>query len=261
MRSFTSELLKFTTTKLWWLLLIVVVVAGAIYAVTFGALQGLISGDMDAFTTPEAISAVHNGGNTMTRILALVLGVTSMGQEYRHHTITWTYLATPRRWQVLLAKVGATSIMGLLYGVVSAIVGVLVAIPMVMIFGGSMQLDEPLVWQNLALGVLSLMLWTLMGLGVGILIRNQVVAILVAIGFAYILEPLVSFVFAFQQWDVLLNLMPSGATAAMIGLSGNPMMSAAQDPFAWWLASLVLIAWAAVPTAIGMLVTIRRDVS
>lgn len=259
-----SEWRKYATTRLWWILGIVVFAGGLLYAAMYGFMSVLMAtgGDTgrEAFRTPDLIASVYNGGNTLTRILALVLGVMAMGAEYRHRTMGWSYLGTPRRLTVVAAKTVVVLGFGAVYGVINAVAGVIAAIPLVHFYGGSLMLDDPTVWRSIVLGIVSLALWCLLGMGMGVLIRNMVVAVIIAIAFAYMVEPLVSFVFAFQEWDVALNLMPSGATSALMGLKANPLMMAASDPFSWWLATLVLLGWAAIPTAVGVLATVRRDV-
>ena len=37
-------------------------------------------------------------------LVLLVFGILGMTNEYRHGTITYTYLVTPRRWQVMVVK-------------------------------------------------------------------------------------------------------------------------------------------------------------
>lgn len=259
-----AERRKVTSTRLWWILLIVVAVMGAVYAALYGAIQALPAYVSEprqpAFTTPTAIATAYNGGNTLTRILALVIGVLAMGAEYRYKTMAWSYLAVPRRLTMIGAKALVVFGVGIVYGVVSVLVGVAVGGVLVAIFGGSMMLGSGEVWASLVLGVVSLALWALMGMGIGILIKNMVVAMLVAIGFSYMVEPLLSLLFAFQGWEIPLNLMPSGATSSMIGLTGNPLMMGPTDPFAWWLSALVLVAWAVVPTVAGVMITISKDV-
>ena len=53
--------------------------------------------------------------------------------------------------------------------------------------------------RTLALSLLVLGLWALIGLGIGILIPNQVAALLIGIGVAWIVEPLLGF--AMSAWE------------------------------------------------------------
>ena len=53
-------------------------------------------------------------------VFALVLGVLVIGTEFRHQTVTPTFLGTPRRARLVLAKWLASALFGLLYGVVGS---------------------------------------------------------------------------------------------------------------------------------------------
>ncbi len=255
-----SEVRKIITTRLWWILLIVVAAASLGFAALYGLISGLTADGKPAFTAPEAVTTVYNGGSSVARILVLVMGAVAMGNEYRHKTLATTYLGTPRRWKVLSAKAVSVLGYGVLGGVVAALAGVLMAIPFVVHYGGSMQLGAAATWRSLVLGVVSLALWALLGMGIGILIRSMVVSVLVAIGFSYLVEPILSTIFAVKGWDLPLNLMPTGATDALTG--GASLLGVGADhPFSWWQGGLVLLGWAAIPTIIGMVFTVRRDVA
>lgn len=257
-----SELRKIRTTRLWWIMLLCIFVLGAGYALLPAFISLLSAGDAPksvVFSDPGTLISIYNGGNTLSRILALVVGIMSMGGEYRHKTLATTYLATPKRLKVVAAKALALAGYGLGYGLASVVAGILVAIPFVLRYDGSFQLTDGDVLRSIVLGIVSIALWVLIGMGVGILIRNMIVAMLVGVGFAYIVEPTVSFIFLFQGWNVPLNLMPTGATNAMLGVT-SPILAASPDPFAWWLGALILLGWAAVPAAVGVLATVRKDV-
>lgn len=190
-----AELLKITTTRLWWIMLICVVVLGGGYAALPAVIALLSSeaiGAAEPFSDPGTLRSIYNGGNTLSRIWALVVGILSLGGEFT---------------------------VGLLYGLASVLAGVAVAVPFVLVKGGSFLLDRTDTWRSLVLGVLSIALWTLIGMGIGILIRNMLIALLVGIGFSYILEPILTVLFFIQEWQVPLNLMPSGATNAMLGIT------------------------------------------
>lgn len=257
-----AEFRKIQTTRLWWIMLISIFLGAALYAGIYGFVTYL-QADLEKvspFSTEAQLSAVYNGGNTLARILALVVGIMAMGGEYRHQTLASTYLATPQRFRVVGAKAVSMVCYGLVYGVASVIAGLLVAIPFVLYFDGEFFLGSWQMWRILLMGVLSMAAWTMIGMGIGILVRNMIVAILIGVGFAYIVEPMLSALFAIKQWDIPLNLMPTGATNAMLDIT-NPIMFASQHPWTWWQGLLVLIGWAALPAAIGALVTVRKDVA
>lgn len=256
-----SEFRKVRTTKLWWIMLICIFVLAAGYSVV-PAILPILTPELDrtaAFSDPGTLKSIYNGGNSIARILALVVGIMSMGGEYRHKTLAVTYLATPKRIKVISAKMIALVGFGLLYGVASVLAGVLASVPFVLINDGDFHFTDSGVPGSLALGAASIALWVLIGMGIGILVPNMIVAMLVGIGFAYLLEPLLSVLFFFKKWDIALNLMPTGATNSMLGVTSQALM-ASPDPFAWWQGLLVLLGWAAVPTVLGVILTLRKDV-
>jgi ABC-2 type transport system permease protein len=258
-----SEIRKITTTRLWWVVLVCILVLGGGYAAlpaTVALMQARAAGSGSPFDDPGIVRSIYNGGNALSRILVMVVGIVAIGSEYRHHTLAATYLATPRRARVLLGKAGSLLLFGLLYGLASVIAGVLVAVPFILFNSGSFFFDQPATWRSLILGVLSLALWALVGMGIGILIKNLLFAILIGIVIAYLLEPILSLVFFFRKWDLPLNLMPSGATNAMLQIT-SPVLFAAGSPFAWWQGALVLLIWCLLPPVIGVASTVRRDVT
>jgi len=63
-----------------------------------------------------------------------------------------------------------------------------------------------------------------------------------------------------KREDQLLNVMPSGATNAMLGIT-SPVLFAAQHPSPWWLAGMILGAWCLLPAFAGLLSAARGDVA
>ena len=255
-----AELRKITTTKLWWVLLIGVLLLGggyAAYVATFAVLPPVTGG---AFSDPGIVRSVYNGGNPGSRWLAVVLGIAAMGAEYRHQTLAATYLATPRRSRLLLGKAVSLLLFGLVYGLASVAAGVGVALPFLLAYDGADFLGQPETWRSLVLGVVSVALWTLFGMGIGALIRNFLVAMLTGISLVFLVEPVLALVCFLRGLDGPLNVLPTGATNAMLGLT-SPALFPSGSPLPWWQAGLVLAAWLLTPAAVGILTTVRRDVA
>lgn len=208
---------------------------------------------------PSAMIAILNGAIPMTRILAVVSGVMAMCREYSHRTLAQTYLSTPNRYSVIGAKAGAQFLVGLIIGLISVVIGLVVAVGFVIACGGSLFLDQGGTWGALLLGVLSTAIWSLIGCAAGVLIRDVVITLAVVLGFCFLVDPTLAAIFAQQGWTLVQNLLPSGATAAMVQ-SHSPLMMLSVAPFPPGLAMLVLIGWGLVPGVIGTLLTIRRDV-
>ena len=261
-RALRAELRRITTTKFWWVVLVCIFLLSAGYAAlpAVVALQTRAGVASTPFADPGIIRSIYNGGNVLSRILAMVVGIVVIGSEYRYGTLASSYLATPRRLRMLLGKAGALLIFGVIYGITSVAAGMLVAVPFVLANNGSFLLDQPSTWRSIILGICSIALWTMIGMGLGILIKNMLIAVVVGVILGFLVEPIVSVVFFLKQWDQLLNVMPSGATNAMLEIT-SPVLFAAQHPTPWWLAGMILAAWCLLPALAGLLSAVRRDVA
>lgn len=129
---------------------------------------------------------------TGTYVFALVLGITGMTGEYRHQTITSTFLVSPRRARVVVAKIVAHALIGVLYGVVGMLAVLVVGGATMSVRGYGLGLDADRLWLTSGLAVLAIVIWTVVGIGVGTLVRNQVAAIVAALPSTFLVEPLVS---------------------------------------------------------------------
>ncbi len=265
-RAIKAELLKFFTTRLWWGMAIAVLLTGAGFALLFALIftSDAVNGANGpaAPTTDVALARqVFTGGISFGYLLTLAIGVMTIGSEYRHKTVTSTFLAVPRRVRVMGAKVVSLLIIGAGYGVLS-LIGSVVTGAIVLSARGHQPFADPSIWRTLALSLLVLGLWALIGLGAGILIPNQVAALLIAIGAAWIVEPILGAVIGLTDWGRTISpYLPSQATASMLSTSGGGFDSQTVQQLAWWGGALVLAAYAAVMAGIGSWLTVRRDIS
>lgn len=262
-----AEFRKFFTTRLWWGMALAVFVLGIALAVLFGFLltqppsassqaQGVPTG------TPEQIAnSVYTGGLSVGYLLTLVIGVMQIGSEYRHKTITSTFLGTPKRAVVMGAKVITLLVLGALYGLIS-LVGSVAAGAIVLNARGFEPFPTSGVFRTLALALLVLGLWALIGLGAGILIPNQVAALLIAVGVAWIVEPLIVFGLGYWEWgrEHIAPYLPTAATNAMVNGVSQGGANAVQ-PLTWWGGAIVLALYAAVLAGVGSWRTVRADIS
>jgi hypothetical protein len=263
-----AEFRKFFSTRMWWGMAIGVFLAGALFAVLFALVvagsrqQGGPGGGgppLPGLDNTAMVSTVYTAGLSLAYLLTLVVGVMSIGSEYRHKTITSTFLSTPKRVRVMVAKVTSLLGIGAFYGVVFLVGSVGVGGATIAIKGFSPFPEAGPIARALALSLLVLGLWSLLGLGAGILIPNQVAAILIAVGAALIVEPLLGFLLSLVSWGhSIVPYMPSQATSAMVGQINT---SSNTHLLSWWAGALVLVAYAAVLAGIGSILTVRRDVT
>lgn len=260
-----SELRKYFSTRMWWGMAIGVFLAGALLSTLFALLAGSEadggpgSTPLPTLEDPSMVRTVYTAGLSLSYLLTLAVGVMTIGSEYRHKTITATFLSTPRRVRVIIAKVFALLVIGGFYGLVSLVGSFGVGASIIAAKGFSPVPAGADLPRTLGLSLLVLGLWALIGLGAGVLMSNQVVALLVSVGAAWILEPLIGFGLSFVSWGQnIVPYLPSQATSAMVSQVGqNPGV----EPLSWWAGALVLTAYAAVMAGVGGILTVRRDVS
>lgn len=261
-RAIAAELRKFFTTRMWWGMAIAAFVAGAAFALLYAyVFTSDLGGSANGAPLPKTdlglAQSVFTGGLQVGYLLTLAIGVMTIGAEYRHKTITSTFLAVPHRVTVMLAKVVSLLVVGAMYGVIS-LAGSVATGTVYLSAKGHQPFADPAIWRTLALALLALGLWALIGLGAGILIPNQIAALLISVGVAWIIEPILGAVLSIPEWGKNITpYLPSQATSAMLSSDGG----ASATTLSWWAGALVLAAYAAVMAGIGSLLTVRRDIS
>jgi ABC-2 type transport system permease protein len=257
-----AELRKLFTTRAWWGMLIGVVVVSLAFAGLIAAIAGADSGDnsgLSDLNDPATVRTIYTAGISITYLFSLAAGVLAMSGEWRHQTISATFLASPHRGRVVIAKVSGLVVLGALYGAASMVCGIGLGAPIVAARGGSTHLFSDGIPRSAGLAVLAVALWALFGLGIATLIRNQIVALLVSVGVAWIVQPILGLIISDAlNRPGLAAYLPSEATSAMLSPSTG---SSASDLLPWWGGALVMLAYAAVFAAVGAAVTLRRDVT
>ena len=256
-----SELRKITSTRLWWGLLIGAVLFTAIQSGVTAAVAGVDTGGgqppSPPLDVPEAIRQVYVGAAfTGTYIFAMVLGITAMTGEYRYQTITPTFLVTPRRPRVVVAKMLANLGVGIGYAVAGLLTAFFVGGVVITVRDFPLGYDTERLWSGAVLVAVAVGLWALLGIGIGTLIRNQVAAIMVAVFVTFLVEPILTFALEAAGRDNLVKWLPGNASAALTS-PGDTFL----DYLDWWAGGLVLIGYAAVLAGLGLALSVRRDVT
>lgn len=258
-RAFAAELVKVRTTKMWWGLLLglaaLVVLQAAVTAAFAGSTPGPGAPALPALDTAAGLRSALSAGFQSGYLMALVMGTIVGAVDFRHRTATQTFLATPHRSRVVLAKALTSVLVGLVYAVVTQLLSVVVVELVAAARGISTDLGDNSVLRSLALGVPGIVLWSLIGLSLGVLLRNQIAAVLVAVGYVFILDPLAGL--ALRQLDVgsLDQYTLGSASAALVeGYTGSHLLP-------WWAGGLVMLGYGVVIAVAGWALTAKRDVA
>ena len=256
-----SELKKITSTRLWWGLLLGAVLFTAIQAGATAAFTGAEAGpgqpETPAVDTPEAIRSVYAlSVFSGSYIFALILGITGMTTEYRYQTITPTFLVSPGRSRVVVAKMFAHLVVGAGYALVSLVAALAVGATVLGLRGEDLGFAADRLWSTIGLAVAAVAIWTLLGIGIGTLVRNQVAAILLAILITFLIEPLLTVLFGALDMDAVVKYLPTNASTAL--MSPGEVLITYLD---WWVGGLVLLGYAVLLAGLGVLVSVRRDVT
>jgi len=276
MKLVRAELFKIRTTSTWWILALVTL---PLWAVTllFNWLQTslMVGEDFSDVATTEAEAEVfaaatlgenlaanlYTNGQFFGLMMVMVLGILVITTEFFHQTVTTTFLTTPHRTAVSLAKLGTAAILGAIFWLATTLLNIPATIAILGAYGVDSHLGSGAIWQAIGLNGLAYLLWAIFGVGIGVLIRSQlgatVTAIVVYFG-GYIGAGGVIVVLAGRFGDWINNLqvlIPPLASQLMVtgtDLPGNP---------ARWVGAVVLIGYAVVTGVIGTALLRKRDIS
>jgi ABC-type transport system involved in multi-copper enzyme maturation permease subunit len=260
-----SEVTKITSTRLWWILAIIMAAYIAVCAGGAAALFGALGDSTNGPTIPGEMLAplVYSFGPTLGYVFAVLLGALATTNEFRHQTLTPTFLATPRRGRVLVAKLIALIGAGALYGVIAMIAAVGAGAGLLLAFGIDPQLGDPDTWVLIGRSVLAMALWSAIGVGLGVLVPSQVAAIVIVLAFTQFVEPILRLASGIADWTAQIGqFLPGAASDALVGASFFALAGGGSGvALEWWQGGLVLLAIAVVVSILGWLTTWRRDVT
>jgi ABC-type transport system involved in multi-copper enzyme maturation permease subunit len=243
-RLVAAEWLKLRTTRVLWATMPAVVLLSAV------AVAGLVlSSEVTGVALLEPTEGVRQAALHLTStgaVLVLVLGIVISAGEYRTQTATDTFLTTPRRSRVVAAKLVIGAILGLGLGALSAAVGLPVAYLWFEAEGAAFPAGDEEVWLTLGGVVLYGVLFGILGVAFGSLVRNQVVAIVSALTLVLLIEQLLT-----QSADSVARWFPGNAGAAIVRAPGEFL-----EPGA---GAGLLLAYSLAVALAGMVVVGRRD--
>ncbi|MDG4824593.1 ABC transporter permease [Asanoa sp. WMMD1127] len=258
-----AETVRLFSTRLWVGALVAAVLGG-------GGLVGLVAGigpqhvdpPLPGLDTPDGARAVL-GLVSVTLFLPALFGTVAVTGEYRHRSITTTFLFSPVRWKVLVAKLAVHTAAGIGYGVVLACTATATLYLAAATHGTSLGLPPSEVAGFTLRLVAACAVYTLIGVGVGALARHQLVALAVVVGYFYFLELLLVLI---PGVNLAYPFLPGGATSSLLRFDyvtesvSAQTGAAATDLLGTLQGGLVLFGYAALASLVAMVLPLRRDV-
>ena len=209
--------------------------------------KGQISGD-------EA-RAILTAGSSLVAYIVLVFGILGMTSEYRHGTITYTYLATPRRGRVIAVKLAMYAVVGCLAMLLSLVLANLIGAIGLPFRGVSFAAPDGAALADYARQIATAGLITAFGVALGALFRAQVVTVAGTLLWALMVEPLI--VLFKPHVGTWLPFNVFSQVISMPVAAGGTTAEGLSRPEAF----LVSIAYIAAVSVLAVFISMRRDVT
>lgn len=241
-----AELLKFRTTRASYVFLFA---AGALTVVAVSATVGTAHDDQlgtSGFSRDILSSAL------VTTLIIFLVGITSVTSEWRHGTVTRTFLVSPRRWRVIVAKEAWMIALAAFVFVAATLLALAVAVPWLTLQGTSFAVNGH-VLGIAGRGVLAAVLWGALGVGVGSVVQNQTAALVGAVLWILPVEALIGGLLTVVDLPSVRDYLPARALAAVDGTTSGGL--------SLWAALAVVLVYVVGFAALGWLRIQRQDIT
>jgi ABC-2 type transport system permease protein len=242
-----SEVFKLRTTR-------------TFYGVTLGAIAivliiSVIAAAAGNFGPTDRPGLDLLGIAGLAQLFTLVLGILAVSTEFRHGTITPSLLVVPDRTRLVLAKLVAHLLAGLLIGALAYWLCAALSLAILSARGVDTGVSSSDVVRALIGGPIAAALFAAVGVGLGALVRNQVGAIVGALAYVFVIEPLIRIIPGID--DAVTKYGFGGVSDALARTSTETH----PEPLGQLAAGLLFAAYAAVFVVAGILLMRRRDVT
>ena len=241
-----AEWIKLRTTRVTWVLMGVAAVFTTF--VVLSALAAPVINGKEPGSVDDALRLVFASASSAAPVLG-VLGVLLLAGEYRHGTITPAFLAEPARSRLLAGKLCVATAIGLAVALGVALVTIGLAVPSLHDARLDVALGDAVVRGPLLGALVGLPLWCAFGTSVGAVVRNQVAAVALILGWGAIVEPAI-----FAVAPSAGRYLPATAGHALSASPGAHLLSP-------WAGGLVLAGYVAALAAAAALLIVRRDIT
>jgi ABC-2 type transport system permease protein len=256
-----AEFLKLAySRRTWFIALASIGISVISSAFTPYALAQLKTQIVMPLTTSAAVDGVYAkslGGY----IFVIVIGVLMMTSEFHNHTAIATFLATPQRAHALYAKLVMAVIAGAIVNFFATIIGMASAAIALTFYPEAAAPSADIFINYPASALLIGAVLAVIGVGVGALIRNQTVAIAVAMLWIFLVDRILGVLFV-----AVGKYLPTGLITSMmnIQLTVTTTSKVASLNTGDYLDALpaagLLLLYGMVFAVVAMFTTLRRDI-
>jgi ABC-2 type transport system permease protein len=257
-----SEWLKLRTTTIPWLLTGIALVITGLFVLLYFVNHGDGGPNQIGGFGPPTPNIPHTvqqlrdviGRGVDGYIFALLLGALIITVEFRHKTVTTSFLTTPHRTRFVMGKILIAAITGAVMAIVILVATVIGAGIALSALGGSFSAMAHQIGAVAPGMILVYALFAVLGVGVGALLTNQVAAIIVCLGWFLIVEQIIIGI-----WHGTSKWLPSGAASAASNVTRGRGMD--YGLFSWWEGGLLILAYGLIIAAIGSAIMAQRDIT
>ena len=204
------ELLKLRTTRrslIGWVLTVAALVALVATATAFTPAE------------PEATVTDVVSSAWIAAIIGLLYGIVAATNEWRHGTASVSFLVTPARWPVVVAKVLSSAIASVTLTILALALSLVIAIPV--LDGRGLPVDVGSeTWIEIGQIAAAAAMAGAFGSAIGSLIQAQVPALVVTVGWFLIAEPMVGVLSGLVGVGEVSDYLPASSFTAIDG-TGN----------------------------------------
>jgi ABC-type transport system involved in multi-copper enzyme maturation permease subunit len=278
-RLVSAEILKVRTTRAWWIFLGIFVLFSAVTLLNnFASHHYQLYPQQDLADRAQALAqaaqartpagaaaiaaSMMTSGQFLTVLVAMLLGMHLMTSEIAQRTVTATFLVTPRRDRVIVAKLAAAVTFGALFWLIATILDAIVTPVFMSTQHISASLTGPGVIRAVLLGLLAFVLWSAFGLGLGAVLRSQIGAIVAGFaiyagGFAGLELIFHALYSLFHQTWLLGAPVIAPAVASLVMLTPTPAFPHAPPQ---WAGAVIMTGYGLALAVAGIIQTRRHDI-
>lgn len=198
-------------------------------------------------SAPGRIAAtLYTSGQTLGLLLAGVLAILLVTNEYQYRTLTATFLAAPRRGRVVTAKLVVVLISSAGLWLAATLGSLLVGGIFLTSQGAGLGLGSGDVLGAVLLNLAAYLVWGVFGFGLGVLIRSQTAATVTAAVLYFLSSVVVAFAFQVvhdlvleENWVLQAQVLLPGVASQIMTTPGE-LFAGAPAP---WTGAAVLVAY------------------